>query len=259
VDLAGHPAPAWRIHPQGDRCLLLVFGETIDAGIGRACLGVARALREAALPGVTDVVPSFVAVAVHYAPGPRGDGPRFAELVGRIEALLARGIPSAGADARDIDIPVCYGGEHGPDLPDVARAAGLSPDEVIALHTQPGSMVYTLGFAPGHPYIGVHDARLNLPRRASPRTAVPMGSVAIANRQTVIYPSRLPGGWNIIGATPLRLFDPAREPAALLQPGDRVRFVPIDAAAFARMRAREQDGGSDGGGNGHSDGKAAPQ
>jgi KipI family sensor histidine kinase inhibitor len=237
------------MHPQGDRCLLLVFGETIDAGIGRTCLGVARVLREAGLPGVTDVVPSFVAVAVHYAPGPDGAGPRFADLAGRIEALLAPGIPSADAGARDIDIPVCYGGEHGPDLEDVARAAALTPDEVIALHTQPGSMVYTLGFAPGHPYIGVHDARLNLPRRASPRTAVPMGSVAIANRQTVIYPSRLPGGWNVIGATPLRLFDPAREPASLLQPGDRVRFVPIDAATFARMRAQDQGG----------DGQAKPQ
>ncbi|WP_154393101.1 5-oxoprolinase subunit B family protein, partial [Bordetella pertussis] len=93
-----------------------------------------------------------------------------------------------------------------------------------------------LGFAPGHSYIGVHDARLDLPRRATPRTAVPAGSVAIANRQTVIYPARLPGGWNIIGATPLNLFDPGREPAALLQPGDRIRFVPIDAAEFDRLR-----------------------
>jgi KipI family sensor histidine kinase inhibitor len=238
--VSGNPAPAWRIHPQGDRCLLVVFGETIDAGIGRACLAVARALRGAALPGVTDVVPSFVAVAVHYAPGPDGTGPRYADLLQRIEAVLAQPIPSADAGARDIDIPVCYGGEHGPDLQEVARTASISEDEVIALHTHPGSMVYTLGFAPGHPYIGVHDARLNLPRRASPRTAVPMGSVAIANRQTVIYPSRLPGGWNIIGATPLRLFDPAREPASLLQPGDRVRFVPIDAGTFARMREQAQ-------------------
>ncbi|AOB32908.1 allophanate hydrolase [Bordetella sp. H567] len=232
-------APDWRIHPQGDRCLLVVFGDAIDADVGRRCLAVARLLRDAGLPGVTDVVPSFVAVAVHYAPGPDGGGPTFAFLADRIEALLAGGIPSADSTARDVDVPVCYGGEHGPDLEDVARAAGITPDEVIALHTRPGSMVFMLGFAPGHPYIGVHDERLNLPRRASPRTAVPVGSVAVANRQTVIYPSRLPGGWNIIGATPLRLFDPAREPASLLQPGDRVRFVPIDAPTFARMRAEQ--------------------
>jgi KipI family sensor histidine kinase inhibitor len=232
-------APAWRIHAQGDRCLVIAFGDTIDAETGRTCLAVARQLREAGLPGVTDVVPSFVAVAVHYAPGPRGDGPTFAQLSARITGLLERGIAAGDASFRNIDIPVCYGGEHGPDLEDVARAAALTPGEIVSLHTQPGSMVFMLGFAPGHPYIGVHDHRLNLPRRASPRTAVPTGSVAIANRQTVIYPSRLPGGWNIIGATPLRLFDPAREPAALLQPGDRVRFVPIDTAAFERMRAEQ--------------------
>ncbi|ANN68864.1 5-oxoprolinase subunit PxpB [Bordetella bronchialis] len=234
------PAPAWRIHPQGDRCLLVVFGDAIDEAVGRRCLAVSRLLRDAALPGVTDVVPSFVAVAVHYAPGPDGRGPTYAALAEHIHGLLAQGIPDGDSAARDVTVPVCYGGEHGPDLEDVARAAGISPEEVIALHTRPGSMVYMLGFAPGHPYIGVHDARLNLPRRASPRTAVPMGSVAVANRQTVIYPSRLPGGWNIIGATPLRLFDPAREPASLLQPGDRIRFVPIDAQAYARMRAEQE-------------------
>ncbi|OZI62637.1 5-oxoprolinase subunit PxpB [Bordetella genomosp. 11] len=235
----GQPAPVWRIHPQGDRCLLIVFGDSIDAGVGRRCLAVAGLLRDAGLPGVTDVVPSFVAVAVHYAPGPDNAGPTFAFLARRIETLLAAGIPDTDSTARDVDVPVCYGGEHGPDLAEVARAVGVTPDEIVALHTQPGSMVFMLGFAPGHPYIGVHDARLNLPRRASPRTAVPMGSVAIANRQTVIYPSRLPGGWNIIGATPLKLFDAAREPASLLQPGDRIRFVPIDAATFARMRAEQ--------------------
>lgn len=234
-----HSAPSWRIHAQGDRCLLIVFGDAIDAEVGRRCLAVARLLREAGLPGVTDVVPSFVAVAVHYAPAPDGGGPTYAQLAERIQALLADGLPSGDGATRDVEVPVCYGGEHGPDLQDVARAAGITPDEVIALHTRPGSMVFMLGFAPGHPYIGVHDARLNLPRRASPRTAVPVGSVAIANRQTVIYPSRLPGGWNVIGATPLKLFDPLREPASLLQPGDRVRFVPIDAETFARMRAEQ--------------------
>jgi KipI family sensor histidine kinase inhibitor len=224
---------------QGDRCLVIEFGDTIDAQTGRMCLAVARRLREAGLPGVTDVVPSFVAVAVHYAPSPHGDGPSYAQLARAIEALLDGGIAAAEDAFRNIDIPVCYGGEHGPDLEDVARAASLTPAEIIELHTQPGSMVFMLGFAPGHPYIGVHDARLALPRRASPRTAVPAGSVAVANRQTVIYPSRLPGGWNVIGATPLRLFDPAREPASLLQPGDRVRFVPIGAAEFERLRAEQ--------------------
>lgn len=218
-------APAgWRILPQGDRCLIVWFGDRIDAGVGRACLA-----------GVTDVVPSFAAVAVHYRPGPDG-APGYSMLAAQVERLLAGGIPVDDSAGREMEIPVCYGGEHGPDLEEATRAAGLTPEALVALHGAPGSMVYMLGFAPGHSYIGVHDARLDLPRRATPRTAVPAGSVAIANRQTVIYPARLPGGWNIIGATPLNLFDPGREPAALLQPGDRIRFVPIDAAEFDRLR-----------------------
>lgn len=227
---------SWRILPQGDRCLIISFGDQIDASVGKTCLAAARKLRDAQLPGVTDVVPSFVAVAVHYRPDGLGNGPTYAGLAERIEALLADGIPADASGGREVDIPVCYGGEHGPDLADVAQAAGLTPEEVIQLHSQPRSMVFMLGFAPGHAYLGVHDEKLNIPRRPSPRTAVPIGAVAVANRQTVIYPNRLPGGWNIIGATPLTMFDPAREPAALLQPGDSVRFVPISPEEFDRIK-----------------------
>lgn len=244
------PSPAetpWRIQPQGDRCLIITFGDRIDTAVGRTCLAAARKLRDAQLPGVTDVVPSFVAVAVHYRPGSPGlisaastpsasPTPTFSSLAERIDALLAEGIPVDADAGREIDIPVCYGGEHGPDLADVAKAACVTPDEIIALHSGPRSMVFMLGFAPGHPYLGLHDEKLNIPRRPSPRTVVPIGSVAIANRQTVIYPNRLPGGWNIIGATPLAMFDSGREPASLLQPGDSVRFVPISAEAFRRLQ-----------------------
>ena len=226
----------WRILPQGDRCLIVSFGERIDAAIGRTCLAAARKLRDARLPGVTDVVPSFVAVAVHYRPGGHGEGPTYAALSEHIQALLAEGIPTADAGGREVDIPVCYGGEHGPDLEEVARTARIKPEDVIRLHSEPRSMVFMLGFAPGHAYLGVHDEKLNIPRRPSPRTAVPAGAVAIANRQTVIYPYRLPGGWNILGAPPLGMFDPARDPAALLQPGDTVRFVPITPDEFDRIR-----------------------
>ena len=111
----------WRILPQGDRCLIVSFGERIDAAIGRTCLAAARKLRDARLPGVTDVVPSFVAVAVHYRPGEHGEGPTYAALSEHIQALLADGIPTADAGGREVDIPVCYGGEHGPDLEEVAR------------------------------------------------------------------------------------------------------------------------------------------
>lgn len=230
--------PAWHIQPQGDRCLIVSFGDAIDETTGRFCLSLARQIRLARWPGVLDVVPSFTTVAIHYHPLPQG-GPRYAELAANVQKLLEQGIATDNLSGREVEIPVCYGGEHGPDLAEVAQTTGMSEDEVIALHGQPGSMVYMLGFAPGHAYIGVHDERLNLPRRDSPRTAVPAGSVAIAIRQTVIYPNRLPGGWSIIGATPLVMFDADREPAALLQPGDRIRFVPIDQATFDRMRAEQ--------------------
>lgn len=230
---------AWRIQPQGDRCLMIYFGDQIDLEIGRLCLAAAELLRQARLPGVTDVVPSFVAVAVHYQPLD-ANGPRYTELAARIEGLLSQGIAIDAKTGREIDIPVCYGGEYGPDLDEVARHAGISTDEVIALHTRSANLVFMLGFAPGAPYIGIHDECLNIPRRASPRTAVPPGSVAVANRQSVLYPSRLPGGWHIIGATPLSLFDPARTPSALLQPGDRVRFVAIEQSEFDRLREARQ-------------------
>lgn len=229
--------PAWAFRPQGDRCLSLDFGDKISVETGLQCLAAATALRDAQLPGVTDVVPSYTAVAVHFLPDTLSDDKvgAFDALCARIGEILGAGLPEAAASSREVDIPVCYGGRHGPDLADVARAAGLTEDEVIALHQAPGSMVFTLGFAPGLPYIGVHDAALNLPRRAVPRTAVAQGSVAIANRQTTIYPNVLPGGWHIIGATPLVMFDATRAQPALLMPGDRVRFVPISDQDFDRI------------------------
>lgn len=214
---------------------MIYFGNEIDMNIGRLCLAAATLLRQAHLPGVVDVVPSFIALAVHYQPVGRC-GPHYAELASQIERLLSQGIAPDTLTGRDVDIPVCYGGEYGPDLDDVAQHAGMTPDDVIGLHTQPGNLVFMLGFAPGAPYIGVHDERLNIPRRASPRTAVPAGSVAVANRQSVLYPSRSPGGWNIIGATPLSLFDPGNNPATLLQPGDRVRFVSIQPDEYTRLK-----------------------
>ena len=229
--------PSWTFRQQGDRCLSLDFGDKISVETGLHCLAAAGVLRAAGLPGVTDVVPSYTAVAVHFLPDPDSDGKvsAFDAQCARISALLDAGLPEVSASSREIEIPVCYGGRHGPDLSDVARAADLTEAEIIALHTAPGSMVFTLGFAPGLPYIGVHDAALNLPRRAVPRTAVAQGSVAIANRQTTIYPNVLPGGWHILGATPLIMFDPARPNPTLLMPGDRVRFVPISEQDFERI------------------------
>ena len=134
-----------------------------------------------------------------------------------------------------VDVPVCYGGELGPDLGDVAAFAAGSAEEVIALHASVIYTVYLVGFVPGFAYMAEVNARIAAPRRASPRTAVPAGSVAIAGGQTGIYPSSTPGGWNIIGRTPVKPYDPSRAVPFLFQPGDRVRFRPVDRAEFDRL------------------------
>ncbi len=229
--------PALEIEDQGDRTLIIRLGDRIHPDIGRRCLAVADALRQAGLPGVVDIVPSYTAVAVQYMPTAQEDTPTFSSLSESIRNLIGQIPAQTAGNTREVEIPVCYGGKHGPDLEAVAKHCGLTPQEVIEIHTAPGSMVYMLGFAPGHPYIGLLDERLNVPRKDVPRTSVPPGSVATANRQTAIYPNVLPGGWSILGATPLKLFDVSRTPSpALLQPGDRVRFVPISDSEFERLR-----------------------
>jgi inhibitor of KinA len=225
------------VRAQGDRCLLIDLGDRIDAQIGLRCLTLAQRIREAGWPGVLDIVPSFTAVAIYFTPhAGLGNHPAcvLETKVREIAKTLSDSEPVLG---RQIKIPVCYGAEHGPDLPEVAQRMGLSESEVVDAHVASLSRVFMLGFAPGHPYIGVHDERFALPRRDNPRTAVAAGSLGIANRQSTIYPNVLPGGWHIIGATPLRLFDPDAEQPTLLMPGDEIEFVPISPSKFEQLRA----------------------
>lgn len=231
--------PTFTLRHLGDHCLSLDFGDTILAETGLICLAAAEKIRHACLSGVTDVVPSYTSVAVHYHADPSTGLPNFQTLSEGLAALMQGGLAPATHAQRTIDIPVCYGGEHGPDLSDVAKITGLTEQQVIAMHCAPGSMVFMLGFAPGHPYIGIHDPLFALPRRDVPRTVVPAGSVAIANRQSTIYPTRLPGGWHILGATPLKLFDLARPQPTLLLPGDQIRFIPISPEEFGQLAAQQ--------------------
>lgn len=230
-----------RIRPQGDRCLIIDLGDRVDQAVGLRCLTLADSLRQAQVPGVLDIVPSFTAVAIYFAPGKAlGDDP-IARLTALVKDIIGQIAEGAQLSARRIQIPVCYGGKHGPDLEDVAKRMGLAPDEVVKAHHESICRVYMIGFAPGHPYIGIHDERFALPRREVPRTALPAGSLGIANRQSTIYPNVLPGGWHIIGATPLKLFNAAAEQPTLLMPGDEIEFVPIDQDRFDAVKA-EQEG-----------------
>jgi inhibitor of KinA len=220
-----------RIEALGDRALLIHCGEAIDAAINAQALAIARAVESAKLAGIIDIAPAYASVCVRYDPaawtGAGATQSPFDRVAGQLRALVdnpARDA-DADADARSIEIPVTYGGESGPDLADVAVHAGLSEEEVIARHGAAEYWVAMLGFTPGFPYLLGLDASLHMPRRATPRTRVPAGSVAIGGAQTGVYPRETPGGWHLIGRTPLSLFDPAQDPPALLKPGMRVKFV----------------------------------
>jgi inhibitor of KinA len=185
--------------------------------------------------GFVDRVPAFASVVVHYEPllvsDAAGRSPHDA-FVAALRRLLAHVRDDALPPPRAVDIPVCYGGELGPDLEDVARQHGVSAQEVIDIHAGGDYLVYMVGFMPGFAYLGGLSSRIATPRRQTPRTAVPAGSVGIGGEQTGMYPLVSPGGWNLIGRTPRRIFDIDRAEPALLVTGDRVRFHAISVDEF---------------------------
>ena len=232
--------PLVRLYPLGDAAVVLELGQTIDPATHRLLQALARVLDQHPLPGLREYVPAFTTLTVYYDPWVLSQASE--ELpYEQVTKYLQRLLPAAQAALADyvpgplVEIPVCYGGDFGPDLGLVASHAQLSVEDVIARHAQPEYLVYMVGFAPGFPHLGGLDARLATPRRAQPRPLVPVGAVGIAGAQTGIYSLPTPGGWQLIGRTPRRLFDPSRARPSLLQAGDRLRFVPISEAEFQRM------------------------
>lgn len=227
----------------GEDALLLRFGDAIDAAINAQVHAVVARLRAADLPVVTEIAPAYASLLLRFDPPAWGreDEPPHARLAAAVELLLRdlATTQSPHAPATVIEIPVCYGGAHGPDLEDVAQHAGLDTRQTTERHTAAEYSVAMLGFAPGFPYLLGMDRALHTPRRTTPRTRVPAGSVAIGGSQTGIYPRELPGGWQIIGRTPLMLFDPQRDPPCLLAPGMRVRFRAIGAGEFMQRSAAQ--------------------
>lgn len=229
------------ITPLGDTALVIRVGNQIDEATRRRVLSVVRALESAALPGSAEMVPGFTTVTVHYDPtrlGWQADvSPAPYDVMHRHVAGALAQLTSIGAgDGNRVEIPVCYGGEFGPDLDHVAAHAGLSAQEVVARHAAGEYRVHLVGFLPGFPYLGGLDPRLATPRRDTPRTAVPAGSVGIGGLQTGVYPLESPGGWQLIGRAPLVLFDPLRVPPTLLAPGDLVRFRAIELSEYDQLR-----------------------
>lgn len=234
----GLPWP--RLEALSETVLLVRFGEGIDPAINLRVHAAAAALHAAVLPGLVELVPAYASLALHHEPhhwaGPDGDAP--GRLATAVREVLAAASLDTAAESALQDIPVCYGGDFGPDLEAVAAQLGLAPAELVARHAAAEYRVAMLGFAPGFPYLLGLDPALAVPRRASPRLRVPAGSVAIGGAQTGIYPAELPGGWQLLGRTPLRLFDPAREKPCLLAASERVRFRPITSEEFGALEGR---------------------
>lgn len=222
------------IYPLGDSAVVLVFGEEINEEVRKIILAICDFLDEYSFDGFVEYVPAYVSVTVFYDPL-LTDYNATAEM---LEEMLAEIEQGEGPVQEEItvEIPVLYGGMEGPDLELVAATAGMSVAEVITTHTSGDYIVHMIGFAPGFPYLGGMDERIAVPRKETPGALVPAGSVGIAGLQTGVYPIDTPGGWQIIGRTPLDLFDPDREVPALLKAGNRLRFVAITEEEFDLIR-----------------------
>ena len=207
----------------GDRAIVIELGDEISIECNRRVHSLHKAIFRADLPGVVDVIPTYRSILVEY------DAMQvsYADINASLLDIDAGSADTPQDDATVIHLPVLYGGEYGPDLEHVAQNAGMSADEVVDLHSGTEYPVYMMGFTPGFPYLGGMSERIATPRLSTPRGVIPAGSVGIAEAQTGVYPIESPGGWQLIGRTPLRLFDVDRTPPSLIDAGDCVRFVPL--------------------------------
>lgn len=217
-----------RIVAAGDSAVIVEFEERIDPAVNARAIALAETVRTAAIAGVRDIVPTYRSVAIYFDPL-RTD---YDALVLAIDRASESQVTAGRQDAAPIRIPVAYGGAFGPDLPSVAAFAGLSEQEVVDRHTRAVYRVFMLGFVAGFAYMGLVDERIAVPRHATPRVRVPLGSVGIAGVQTGVYPAETPGGWQLIGRTPVKPFDADRDPPFLMKAGDSVQFFAIDPGEY---------------------------
>lgn len=218
----------------GEEGMVVEFGEGIDPEINLLVLGLDRKLTQQPIEGINETIPTFRSLFISFDPLKIS----FPELKERIEGILRFLETPNSSQGTLFSIPVVYGGDYGPDLQVVARLKGLSEEEVVHFHTSREYRVFMIGFTPGFPYLGVLPEEIAVPRLETPRLKVPKGSVGIAELQTGIYPLQSPGGWRIIGQTPIELFRPGEESPFLLSPGDRVRFFPISPSEFKELQEK---------------------
>ena len=223
----------------GDSAINLEFAKTISPQTSGMIRVAAQTLTDDPIPGVTELVPTFCSLMVTYDPCVIG----YDELCQRVQGKLRNLAAAEAGVKRIVVIPVCYGGEFGPDLPTVARHAGMSEQDVVSLHCAHDYLIDMLGFLPGFAYLGGLDPRLHTPRLSVPRTEIPAGSVGIGGAQTGIYPLASPGGWQIIGRSPVRPYDPERAQPILYRAGEYLRFQPITQKQYDAIEAQITAGG----------------
>ncbi|SFC69648.1 inhibitor of KinA [Bacillus sp. OV322] len=231
------------IMPLGDSALMIQLGSTINPELQQVVSSLTAHLESTPFPGFIECVPAFASITVYYNPVAviKGKGSSQRESPYKIVHSYISNIIHENRNAekftrRRVDIPVVYGGEYGPDLEFVSSHHSLSVQEVVSIHSSNDYLVYMIGFAPGFPYLGGMSEEIAVPRKSSPRLRIPAGSVGIAGQQTGVYPISTPGGWQIIGRTPLPLFNPAKSHPSYLQAGDIVTFTPIDEKEFLELK-----------------------
>ncbi|OEY65648.1 5-oxoprolinase subunit PxpB [Marinobacter sp. X15-166B] len=229
----------WRYDVTGVDTVTLHFGERIDLALVERIQQAAEALQGSLTDRLLDAVPSYTTLLLRYDLLQDDLASLMADVAATLNRLPAEPAPRSAADL--IEVPVWYDLRVGPDLPRIARQAGLTVPQVIELHCSQPYHVFAIGFAPGFAYLGEVPAQLATPRLATPRAKVPAGTLGIADTQTALYPMMSPGGWNLIGRTPLTLFDPQRTPASFLNAGQQVRFRAIDAAEYRALGGRVDD------------------
>lgn len=218
----------YTIRTAGDSALLIAFEQAIKPEINQRIKGLLQLMKEQPIEGVLDIIPAFASLLLTYDPRIIS----YSSLSKRLSKLLKLNIKTKDGQHRILEIPVCYDGDYGPDLDFVAQHAGLSKEEVIHRHSSRDYLIYMLGFLPGFPYLGGLDEAIHTPRLDNPRLSIEAGSVGIGGNQTGIYPISSPGGWQLIGRTPVKTYDPSRKTPILFEAGDYIRFKPISQEEF---------------------------
>ncbi|NLY45411.1 MAG: 5-oxoprolinase subunit PxpB [Tissierella sp.] len=217
--------------PAGDKSLVMEFGNSIKPEINAKISNMVKSLDKLKIVGISEIIPTYRSILIIYEPLVIG----YSTLVSSLKKIEKDLGKANSSKTRIVELPTVYGGEYGPDIEFVAKHNNLTIDEVIKIHSSTDYLLYMLGFTPGFGYLGGMSEKIETPRLQVPRTKIPAGSTGIAGKQTGIYPIDSPGGWQLIGRTPAKLYDPLSDPPVLLNAGDYIRFIPVDEKEYLRI------------------------